>query len=104
MVERRTRGGYESGSMTASEMLENFPESFKRPATEPAPEPQDAPPRVPNLPCPKCGNADTTMRFCSGGYSLTWGMCADHAPAGHFHRDCPRCTHRWTTYDVLDAQ
>lgn len=99
----RRGGGHESGSMTVSEMLEHFPESLKRPvagATEP--EPQDAAPRVPILACPKCGEPDTTMRWCDGLYSLTWGMCADK-DGDHFHRDCKRCKYRWITHDTLDA-
>ena len=82
--------------MSASELVERFPESLKRPATG-----AEAP-RVPNLVCPKCGEPETTMRFCSGGYSIKWGMCMV-GTGEHFHRDCPRCTHRWVTYDVLGA-
>jgi hypothetical protein len=101
--ERRTKGGYESGDTPVSEMLARFPDVLLRPgAGAVVPEPQDAAPRVPNLACPKCGEPETAMRFCSGGYSIKWGMCM--AGAGeHFHRDCPRCTHRWATYDVLGA-
>lgn len=79
--------------MSASEILA-MPEAFKRPAEAP---------RVPDLPCPKCGEPDTSMRFCNGGYSLSWGMCVGAAEQ-HFHRGCPRCKHRWTTHDVLAEQ
>lgn len=100
----RRGGGYESGSMTVSEMLEHFPEALKRPGAGVAtPEPQDAPPRVPTLPCLKCGEPDTTMRYCDGRYSLTWGVCADKG-GDHFHRGCPRCTRKWITHDTLDGQ
>ena len=103
MAEHRTKGGYESGTMTASELIGNFPESLKRPAMGAAPEPQDTPPRVPNLPCPKCGEADTGMRYCDGGWTLAWGSCDANEAAEHFHRRCPRCSHRWATRDVLGA-
>jgi hypothetical protein len=103
MTQRRTKGGHESGAMSASELLARFPEVSTQPGLGAvAPEPQDAAPRVPDLPCPKCGEPDTSMRFCNGGYSLSWGMCMGDA-GEHFHRDCSRCKHRWITYDVLDA-
>lgn len=102
MGERKTRGAHVSADIQVSELP--VPEVLFRPgAGMPRSAPQDAAPRVPNLPCPKCGTPDTTMRFCDGGYSLSWGMCMGDA-GEHFHRDCPRCKHRWSTHDVLGAQ
>lgn len=102
MGERKTRVGYVSGDIPVSALP--FPAAFTRPAMSvAAPEPQDAAPRVSNLPCPKCGETGTMMRFCNGGYSLSWGMCMSDA-GEHFHRDCSRCKHRWTTHDVLAEQ
>lgn len=103
MTDRRTRGGHESGDTPVSELL--VPEVLFRPGLGmAAPEPQDAAPRVPDLPCTKCGELDTMMRFCSGQYTLHWGSCDAKGDAEHFHRECPRCKHRWTTYDVLADQ
>jgi predicted RNA-binding Zn-ribbon protein involved in translation (DUF1610 family) len=67
-----------------------------------ADEPVKAPPRVGKLPCPKCGDPDTSMRWCAGGYSIQHGHCTISVHE-HFHRGCPNCGHRWLTYDVLDA-
>ena len=101
----RRGDGYESGTMSASEMAANFPEVLKRPgAGVVVPEPQDAPPRVPLLACPKCGEPETTMRWCGGGYSIGWGMCFAASPPDHFHRECTnRCHYKWVTYDTLDG-
>lgn len=103
MAEHRTKGGYESGTMSASQLLTGFPEVLKRPGADClAPtEPQDTPPKVPILPCPKCGEPDTTIHWCEGGYSIVLGHCGESAD--HFHRGCDRCGHRWKTFDVLDS-
>lgn len=105
MAEHCTKGGYESADIPASE-LGPFPNVLTRPGMGTAtPEPQDAVPHVPNLPCPKCGETGTTMRYCDGSYTLTWGMCGDRTGTdGHFHRACTRCTCQWVTYDVLAAR
>lgn len=101
MSERRTKGGHESGDTPVSEL--SAPAALFRPgAGVIVPEPQDAPPRVPTLPCPTCGETDTTMRYCDGRYSLTWGVCTDK-DGDHFHRGCPSCTRQWITHDTLDA-
>lgn len=100
MAERRTKGGHMAADVPASALP--FPEVLTRPgAGVVVPVPQDAPPRVPTLPCPKCGETDTKMRWCSGSYSMHWGACTVQEPGDHFHRACPRCTHKWTTYDTL---
>jgi hypothetical protein len=99
MVERETKGGYPSGDVPAS-ALGPFPEVLTRPAIQTA-APLPTAPKVPILACPKCGEPDTTMRWCSGGYSLAHGSC--ETSEDHFHRGCPRCTHRWKTFDVLDS-
>lgn len=99
------RGGYESGSMSASELLQ-LPEALLKPGAgmplETAAEPVDAAPYVPTLRCSMCGHPDTTMRVCEGGYSLGWGMCTAE-PQSHFHRGCGRCGCKWITYDTLEA-
>jgi ssDNA-binding Zn-finger/Zn-ribbon topoisomerase 1 len=100
MPDRETKGGHPSGDTPVSELL--VPDVLMWPALGMAPpEPQDAAPRVPNLPCPKCGEPDTTMRWCAGGYSLAHGMCVE--TVDHFHRGCPRCAYRWTSFDILDG-
>jgi hypothetical protein len=101
MGDGKTKGGYVSGDTTVSEL--SVPEVLLRPglgmATQ---EPQDTPPRVPILACPKCGESDTTMRWCDGGYSLRHGMCSGQ-DRNHFHRGCGRCGYSWISNDTLDS-
>lgn len=111
MADRKTKGGYESGDTPASELLERFPDVLFQPGAGVAPktvtqrstdEPKDAAPKVPLLPCPKCGEPDTAMRWCAGGYSIGYGHCVTTVK-DHFHRECPNCRYGWKTFDTLDG-
>lgn len=57
-------------------------------------------------PCPKCGSADTTMRwhvdFCDAAnpYRRITEHCPGNGSGEHFARECQRCLHQWATNDV----
>lgn len=53
--------------------------------------------RVPDLPCPKCGDADVSIRYCRGEWRPT-GSCIGLRE--HFDRGCRRCGYVWETFDV----
>ncbi len=73
-----------------------------------------APPmaRVPDRPCPKCGDKDVHVAYCDGcdlrPTTSTLGKYEDdrcsHGDPEHLHRSCRRCSYRWRTNDVINAR
>lgn len=60
--------------------------------------------RVPDLPCPKCGDADVSVHYCDGCRLRTYASKCRHGDTEHLHRSCRRCRFEWITYDVIDAK
>lgn len=64
----------------------------------------DQPTRVPDLPCPKCGDADVRVRYCDGCKLRHNTSACSHGEREHFHRSCRRCGFDWKTDDAIDAK
>lgn len=64
-------------------------------------------PRVPDVPCPKCGDTDVWLSYmaqeppteCTSSLRCDW-----YGGREHFHRHCRRCGYLWSTDDVLAKQ
>jgi hypothetical protein len=77
-----------------------------------AEEPVPPAPRVPDLPCPKCGHTGVSIAYCDAcdrrPYTSSIRKYEDdycsHGDVDHFHRACRRCTYRWKTEDALNPR
>lgn len=68
-------------------------------------EPEPFVPRVPEIPCSKCGGDEVRLLYVSGlrndcgVNSVCW--IESRSREEHFHRTCQRCHYQWPTFDVL---